>query len=187
MRRGFKAEAERAAAGARAELGIDPMGPLSPWRYAEHLGVRVLDFEKLALPEAHRRQLLVTDPDSWSGLTLREGSTIAVVINPSHPPARQCSTLMHELAHVLLRHVPARVDISSSGLLLLSDYSEDQEGEADWMGAALLLPRNALILHRSRGASTQEIAATFCISEALAEWRLRMTGADVQLRRTGQR
>lgn len=39
--------------------------------------------------------------------------------------------------------------MSSTGLLLLSDYSDDQEDEADWLAAALLLPRDALV----RGAA----------------------------------
>ena len=68
-------------------------------------------------------------------------------------------------------------------MLLLSDYSDEQEQEADWLAAALLLPRDGLIQLRSARRSTPEIANLYGVSEALCEWRLRMTGVDVQMRR----
>ena len=81
-------------------------------------------------------------------MTLKEQGVTAIIINPRHSRGRQSSTLMHELAHVMLKHVPVRVDVSASGMLLLSDYSEDAEAEADWLAAAMLLPRDALIRAR---------------------------------------
>jgi Zn-dependent peptidase ImmA (M78 family) len=116
-------------------------------------------------------------------MTLREAGVTAIVVNPSHSRGRQCSTLMHELAHVILKHVPARVDVSTTGMLLLSDYSEEAEAEADWLAAAMLLPRDVLIGRRRRGDAVADIAAAFGTSEQLCEWRLRMTGVDVQLKR----
>jgi Zn-dependent peptidase ImmA (M78 family) len=163
------------------------MAPFDPWTYAEHLGVWVLDFNELELSRKSRTRLLHTDSESWSGLTLREGGKTVIVINPSHSRARQCSTLVHELAHFVLKHVPVRVDISANGVLLLSEYSEESEAEADWLAGAILLPRDALIRCRRQGHSVSEIAHTFGTSETLCEWRLRMTGVDVQLRRMGAR
>jgi Zn-dependent peptidase ImmA (M78 family) len=116
-------------------------------------------------------------------MTIKEQGMTAIVINPSHSRGRQSSTLMHELAHVLLKHVPARVDVSAGGMLLLSDYSEDAEAEADWLAAAMLLPRDALVQARRRGDSVADIAAAFGTSEQLCEWRLRMTGVEIQLKR----
>ncbi len=71
---------------------------------------------------------------------------LANVLNPANALTRQRNDLMHELAHIELKHAPAR-DFSKSGLLLLSDYSDEQEKEADWYAAALLLPRGALVHH----------------------------------------
>ena len=120
-------------------------------------------------------------------MTIKEQGVTAIVINPSHSRGRKSNTLMHELAHVMLKHVPARVDVSASGMLLLSDYSEDAEAEADWLAAAMLLPRDALIRARLRGDSVADIAAAFGTSEQLCEWRIRMTGVDVQLKRAALR
>jgi Zn-dependent peptidase ImmA (M78 family) len=187
VRHGFKSQAERISAAARSALDLPPGARIDPWSYARHLGVVVLDFEELGLSMECRNQLLRIDAESWSGMTIREGSVTGIVINPSHASVRQASTLMHELAHFILKHVPARVDVSLSGLLLLSEYSEDAEAEADWLAAALLLPRDSLMKHRRRGDSVGQIATTFGTSEQLCEWRLRMTGVDVQLRRMGAR
>lgn len=171
------------SAQARQDLGLAPAAPLDPWIYADHIGVVVLDLDVIELSVECRQRLLVADSESWSGMTLREDGVTAIVVNPSHSRGRQASTLMHELAHVILKHVPARVDVSSTGMLLLSDYSEDAEAEADWLAAAMLLPRDVLISRRRIGDSISAIAKAFCVSDSLCEWRVRMTGVDVQLKR----
>ena len=175
------------SAQARQDLNLAPAAPLDPWVYADHIGVMVLDFDVIELTAACRKRLLVTDSESWSGMTLREDGVTAVVVNPSHSWRRQASTLMHELAHVILKHVPARVDVSSTGMLLLSEYSEDAEAEADWLAAAMLLPRDVLIARRRRGESISAIAEAFGVSDPLCEWRVRMTGVDLQLKRAAGR
>jgi Zn-dependent peptidase ImmA (M78 family) len=106
---------------------------------------------------------------------------LAVILNSSHPKTRQANTLMHEIAHIELKHVPNRVELSELGLLLLSDFSVEQEEEADWLAGSLLLPRNGLMRHRARGASANGIAQIFGVSDELCTWRLRMTGIDRQL------
>lgn len=175
------------SAQARQDLDLAPAAPLDPWAYADHIGVMVLDFDFIPVSAECRQRLLVTDSESWSGMTLREDGVTAIVVNPSHSRGRQASTLMHELAHVILKHVPARVDVSSTGMLLLSDYSDDAEGEADWLAAAMLLPRDVLIARRRRGDSISAIADAFGTSDQLCEWRVRMTGVDVQLKRAARR
>lgn len=187
MRHGFKAQAERLSAKARQALGLPLTAPLDPWVYAQHLGVLVLEFGEMELSPECRRRLLRIDQDSWSGMTIREADTTAIVVNPCHARGRQCSTLMHELAHIILKHVPVRVDVSATGMLLLSEYSEESEAEADWLAAAMLLPRDVLMRCRRRGDSVAQIACSFGASEQLCEWRLRMTGVDVQLRRLAMR
>lgn len=183
MRRGFKAEAERIALSVRQGLGLDAKAPVDPWVYAKTLGVIVLDFETLGLDAKHQRQLLEIDPESWDGLTLKEGNRHFVVVNPRDSRPRQCSTMMHELAHIHLRHVPKRVDISVSGLMLLSDYPAEQEDEADWLAAAILLPRDALWHFKTMGWSTSQICDAFGVSPQLCDWRLRTTGVNAQLYR----
>ncbi len=185
MRRGLKAQAERAAALARTALHLTPLSPIDPWAYAQHLGLVVLDFSTLKISKSSASQLLVVDSESWSAMTLKESNTTAIIVNPVHSAARQRSNLMHEIAHFELKHLPSRVEVSkNTGMLLLSDYSDEHESEADWYGAALLLPRTALTHHRGRRKTVGDIANLYGVSEQLCEWRLRMTGVDIQLRRS---
>lgn len=181
MRRGFKADSERRSVSAREALGLAPISKLCPWKYADHLSVLVFEASELNLEPEHADQLLIRDPDSWSGMTLFEEGVHVVVLNSSHPHTRRTATLMHELAHIILEHVPAEVSVSPSGLVLLSDYSAEQEEEADWLGAALLLPEAALIQYRSRGMSVEAIAEIYGVSSQLCSWRCRMTGVEKRL------
>lgn len=183
MRRGFKTQAEKSAAEARKMLGVHRIAKLDPWAYADHLNVILLDFHKLGLSDATVRQLTKVDGDSWSAMTLEEEGLRSIVLNPAHAATRQANDLMHELSHLELGHTPARVDVSGSGLFLLSNYSEDQEQEADWRAGAMLLPRDALWHHRSRAKSAEEIGNLYGVSKALCEWRLRTTGIEIQLKR----
>lgn len=160
---------------------------MDPWLYANHLQVVILAFADLQLTSESIQQLTQTDDESWSAMTLREGDTFAIVVNPVHALTRQRADLMHELAHIQLKHMPARVEVSTSGLLLLSDYSDEQEQEADWHAAACLLPRDGLMEMRTRNESVTQIAGHYGVSEALCTWRLRMTGVDQQIRRARTR
>jgi Zn-dependent peptidase ImmA (M78 family) len=183
LRRGFKALAERNAGAARQALGLSATSPLDPWAFAKHLSVEVLELSALGLSDNVVRQLTVTDGDSWSAMTLRDQGVNLIVVNSAHAPTRQRSDLMHELAHVQLEHTPARVEVSKLGLMLISDYSDEQEQEADWHAAALLVPREILVQMRAQQRSVAQIAAHCGVSEKLCEWRIRMTGVDVQMHR----
>jgi Zn-dependent peptidase ImmA (M78 family) len=83
--------------------------------------VTVLNFEALRLSKQTHRQLTMSDPDSWSAMTIQLNAKFAIVMNPVHALTRQRSDLMHELAHIELLHSPTRVEVSQTGLLLLSD------------------------------------------------------------------
>lgn len=181
MRRGFKADAERRSISVRESLKLSATAALCPWTFAEALGVVVFGADELDLAAEHADQLLQRDPDSWSGMTLHDQGTHVVVLNSSHARTRQTATLMHEMAHITLGHIPAEVTVSPSGLVLLSDYSAEQEDEADWLGAALLLPEAALLQERGGGKSTEAIAESYGVSDALCKWRCRMTGVEKRL------
>jgi hypothetical protein len=79
------------------------------------------------------------------------------------------------------------VEGSPSGLMLLSDFSDEQEQEADWYAGSFLLPRDGIYRLRTRGKTAADIAVQFGVSKALCEYRLRMTGVDIQMRRVSGR
>jgi Zn-dependent peptidase ImmA (M78 family) len=181
LRHGFKANAERIAANIRSELGLESRSALCPWRLADHLRIAVFYPAELQVPANDIKQLTVVDPASWSGLTVRAAGLTAVILNPTHAKARQRNTLMHEISHIHLGHVGNRVDVSEHGVLLVSDFSVEQEEEANWLAGALLAPREALLAARQAGKSAQQICSEYGISNELCSWRLRMTGVEAQL------
>lgn len=182
MRRGFKAYAERLAAAERTEFKLSPIDTLDPRKYLRTQNILVWSLSDIAALDAKSiKQLTKTDPSSWSGITLCEGGLTAIIINPVHDVNRHASTLMHEWAHIKLGHKPNRLDGANGGLMLLSDYPPDIEEEADWLGAAMLLPREGLLHFRSKGATNSEIALHYEVSEQLVRWRIGTTGIDRQI------
>lgn len=133
------------------------------------------------LPASDFRQLTETDPDSWHAFTLRIGTRHLIVYNSSQSDPRINSVLMHELAHIILGHDLHEVAISEDGHLAPTNYSQEQEDEANWFGGTLLLPRPALLRIRREGMSDQEAMNLFRVSSQMLTWRFRMTGVDYQL------
>ena len=191
FRRGFKAWSERTALGFRRDLQIEPFGALAPYELAQHLDIRVWTPDDVArlgdLAEVHLDQLLKHDPSSWSAVTLILPLNKVIILNSTHAPVRQNSDLMHELAHLILEHKPARVDMTPEKLMILDTYDKFQEEEANWLGGALLVPRDGLLDVLSRNRRNKSAASHFNVSTQMIEWRRRMTGIDKQLgrRRSG--
>ena len=184
LERGFKAWAERTAASIRRDLGLSMTQPLDPTALAKYLGIRLINPEDLVgLDLEVRTQLLETDPSGWSAATLVLGPKTIVIYNPRNSKGRQASDIIHELAHVMLGHEPSQVVFSEDGQMATRTFDQKQEDEANWLGWALLLPRDALIAARRARLATPQIAAQYGVSEKLVGFRLQMTGVDMQMRR----
>lgn len=88
---------------------------------------------------------------------------------------------MHELSHILLGHKLLSAGLSEDGHLLPTVYDQDQEDEANWMAATLLLPRPALLKIRYLQLTDDEAMKSYGVSKDMLQWRLKMTGVDYQL------
>lgn len=184
LERGFKAWAERTAVGVRRELDLAPVDPLDPRRLAERLRVLLVnprDFPDL--PQDVVVQLLDRDATGWSAATLLVLDTPMVIYNPTHSPGRQASNIVHELAHIMLKHEPAKVIFSQDEQMATRTFDKRQEDEANWLGWTLLLPRDALVAARRRRMARAQIAREYGVSANLVQYRLQVTGVDVQMKR----
>ena len=187
MRRGFKSWCEKASAEFRSHLGLGLAERLDPRDLARHLGVLIwTPHDVPGLSSRSIEQLTKVDPGSWSAVTVAAGGQNLVIVNSAHAPTRQRSSLAHELAHVILNHRPATTSVSDKGLLFRDHYDVEQEEEADWLGGALLLPREGLLSVYRRSSSSEVIGQIFGVSSKLIDWRLRMTGVLVQAKRAGR-
>src|SRR5580658_8647495 len=138
FRRGFKTSCENIARQQRRHLNLAFTAPIDPHAIAKQLGVVVHTVEEVpGLSSDCLRTLLHDDGDSWSAVTLSGNDRNVIILNSSHAPTRRASDLVHELAHILIGHRPARVDLTEDGSLMLSTYDKDQEDEANWLAGCL--------------------------------------------------
>ena len=177
FKRGFKTWCENVAGLQRKSLGLRPTDPLDAVRLAKHLGVDVWTPDDIPgiNPECVKI-LLYEDPDSWSAVTISVDAKDLIIVNPMHTGGRSASNLMHELAHILIGHEPARVDVSEDGYLMLSTFDKTQEEEAKWLCGCLLLPREALLLIRKQGMNLSLAKGTYGVSLDMIHYRMQVTG-----------
>lgn len=186
-KRGFKSWCENTSAALRSELKLASADALDPRKLAVHLDIVVWKLEEIPGIPAACVETLCADSDSWSAATVCLGARYAVILNSSHSPARINSDFMHELSHLVLAHTPARVDVSNDQMLLLSSYDRAQEDEANWLSGALLLPRDALFSIRKSQLTDQAACRLYGCSRDMLTFRFRVTGVDIQLKRTRPR
>ena len=188
MRRGFKAWCESTSAEFRSIFGLSLSEKFDPKLLANHLGIQVWSPEDVPnFPFISLKQLTVADKDSWSAVTIRDRKKTLIIVNSAHAQTRQRSSLSHEIAHLILDHTPDRIVISPKGHLLLSSFEGDQEEEADWLSATLLVPRAGLLRMYQITNDPPELAHHFEVSPDLLNWRLRITGVLTQSRRASIR
>lgn len=182
--RGFKTSCENIARQQRRNLSLAPVDPINPRSLAKHLGIRVRTVEEVpGLSPNCVRTLLHEDADSWSAITLSANGKSIIILNSSHAPTRLASDLVHEIAHIMLGHKPARIDLTEDGSLMLSTYSRQQEDEANWLAGCLLLPRDALVLIRRQRLDLTAAARKYGTSMDMLRYRINVTGVDYQFKR----
>jgi len=183
--RGFKTWCETISLQHRRTLKLRPIDPLDPQVVAKSLGVRIHGVDEVPNLDPRAIQtLLYDDPDSWSAVTITNGRQNVIIFNSSHRGGRPASDLMHELAHVIIGHEPARVDVTEDGSLILNTYNRDQEDEANWLAGCLLLPRDALLWIKHQGLEPREAAKQYGVSVAMLHYRVNVSGVEQQLQRT---
>jgi Zn-dependent peptidase ImmA (M78 family) len=167
---------------------VSVTSPLDPLVLAKSMGVVVVNVEQVPnLDPGTLSHLTKTDPDAWSAVTVCWNNKYLIVLNSAHAKARQSNSLMHELAHIIIGHKPARLDITPDGMMVLSSYDKTNEEEATWLAGALLLPREALVHARKRGLTNEDAALHYGCSAQLVAFRINTTGVDVQFRRARKR
>ena len=190
MERGFKSRCEEMSRSLRAELGLDQAAPLPAEQLASYLGVYLWSVEDLGLAPADVTQLVRTDPDSWSAITVSAAGRDAIILNPNHRRGRYSSDVMHELAHLLLGHEPSTMFFAGQENLALRGFNKAAEDEANWLAGALLLPRDALVRLRAQNRPKDVACDEFGVSRQMLDFRMRVTGVERQFsrkRKTGAR
>lgn len=176
FRRGFKKFADDKAVELRKELGIKPTYPLSGLLLAEHLKAIVLYPNDVpGIDSGSLNQLLKGNDSEWSGVALHINDQPLIIINNTQSIARQESTIMHELSHIICEHPMGEFQPFSGGIFLRT-FNNEHEGEAEWLGGCLQLPGVALYYNHKDGLSIKEIAEKFNASVDMVRFRMNMCG-----------
>jgi hypothetical protein len=179
VRRGFAAEADRLATTVRAELGLGAHDRLDPRALASEYGITVVPITDLVADGASAisiRQLTVVDDGCFSAGTVLVGTTRLIIFNPVHSDGRLANSVAHELAHLLLEHIPGPA-IGPGGCRV---WDQEMEEEADLLAAILLVPRDAALDCARVGLPHLVGAARFGVSNELMRWRTDHSGASRQ-------
>jgi len=176
LKRGFKKFADEKSIELRKELGIRPSHPLPGLALAKHLKAKVIYPKDVPDLDPQSLSYLLKGNDSeWSGVALHVLHQAIIIINNSQSLARQESTIMHELSHIICGHSMGEFKQLSDGILL-RNFNKEHEGEADWLGGCLQLPGVALYYSHKDGLSIQEISEKFNASVDMVRFRMNMCG-----------
>jgi Zn-dependent peptidase ImmA (M78 family) len=180
MERGFKSYASRLALEVRAELALSVLDPLDPWALAEHLGIPIDGVRSFAREVPRSRIFGGRERASFSAVTVLDGPMRRIVVNDYHVPARQVSSIAHELAHGLLMHPPAP---PFDPRTMLRVHIPVIEQEASFLGGALLVTEAAALAVVANGNDIRAGASRYGVSEDLMRWRINVTGAAKRIER----
>ncbi|MGO8731861.1 MAG: ImmA/IrrE family metallo-endopeptidase [Terracidiphilus sp.] len=183
FKRGFKTYCEQVTEAVRRQLGLSVWEPLGALVLAESLKARVVTPDQLPTLAPDARHRLVNEhAEVWSAITISATPPL-VVYNPTHKAARRNSDLMHEMAHLLLEHVPSTVYIDPRTRVALRRHDRQQEEQATWLAGCLLLPRAALVRIRQLRISDADACARYVVSLDMLRFRMGTSGVDIQFRR----
>ena len=180
LARGFKAEAERLAVAVRQVMGLGTLQRLDPLQLADYQGIAAVSVSGLLDLDAERG-IISRRPSAnatFSAMIVCLGKDRLIVYNERHPPSRRANSLAHEVSHVLLGHPPEPGDFEDGQRY----WDARMEREADWLAAALLVPREGALQWLLNGGDMAGGANNFGVSFDLFQWRANQTGVVHQLR-----
>lgn len=164
----FRRRCEAISANQRHLLQLDPHEPMQ----GECLAAK----HKILLCEPHDMpgvtELLaehLANRTDWDGVLLPNlpNRVRIILLRPKVSPTRRQSTIMHEMAHLLLDHVPITLNESDS----FTSYRTLEEKEATYLGGSLQIPHVGLIWARQMGFNIRRTAEHFNASEDMVKFR----------------
>lgn len=180
MKRGFKTKANKLSKGIRLKIGLKVEDYLDPRSLAKLMEVKIIDPVELKLPSETLETLLSVRNDEWSALGAHINGEKSIFLNSSHPETRLEASIMHELAHFILKHEPMGA-VNYFGIPL-TRFNKEQEEEAEFLGGCLQIPSEAIFpLFAFEGYTLKKLANHFHCSEDVARMRYNLSGIKYKL------
>ena len=186
--RGFKTDAERAAVAIRADMRLPPYERLSAVLLAKRLGLHIIyphdipGFDEILLTE-----LETQGSDRWSAAYIPTPAPHPdlIINNSKHSLERQEANIFHEIAHQICSHEPDGIEIING--LPIREFSKDKEDQANFLGQALHISKEAVFRVLKNGLTREAICEMFCASRQLVDLRINITGATKIMARSQAR
>ena len=164
----FRRQCEALAGEWRVKLGLLAFDALEGQRLARALSVQIrTPSDQAGFPAYLARQL--EQQEDWFGVTLPLDPPM-ILIRSHLPSTRHESTIMHELAHILLNHPLESLSLTPDEPP--REYRSHKEAEAAYLGGCLQIPRRGILWARQLKMQKVEIASHFGASEQMVQWRL---------------
>lgn len=186
LRRGFKTWCENTSLAYRKDLNLEKDSPLCPFALSKHLNINLVNPDEVDGLDKESLKILENDSDSWSAVAISSDNVHLVIYNSIHAKSRQSNDIMHELSHIIIGHKPQTVHHSPETGLLLRDYDQSQEEEADCLAAILLLPKDAVFNIKFSKTPLALAAKTYGVSQKLLQMRLNTSGANYVYQRSNR-
>ena len=156
----------------RIELGLRIFDPLPAIQLARKYKVIICSPDEMDMPQKAIDYFLQSD--NWWGVLFQfQFKRPVIVYDPKQSLARYESTIMHELAHLILKHPPERIYFALDGTFV-RDFNSAREAEAAYLGSCLQIPRRGLLWAVQKRMSDEEIARYFGASMEMVRWRQNM-------------
>lgn len=173
MQRGMPTYIKRVSAVVRSEMRLSQFDRVCPVAACDHLDIPLLQATTVSRQLAATDPLFGSCPDQWSAATGFIGTRRFIVVNDTHHPNRQVSSIAHELGHALLLHPPAPV-LRGDGF---RNWDGEIEEEAAFFAGVFLVPDEACRWILKRGVSVEAAANEYAVSESMLDYRLNLSGA----------
>lgn len=164
---------EAIATDKRHQLGFKAYQPLSAAVLTTYFKATIFTAETVPNTEPEKVKILCNS-DNWSaGIILK--NPLCIVHNSRHTPTRQESNLMHEFAHVILKHKMVGFEPKTG----LPQSRPQDEDEAVYLGGCLQIPRRGLLWAVQKKMTVAQIALYFNASEEMVNFRINVSGIDI--------
>lgn len=165
----FRRQCEMISTNQRQLLQLAPHEPLQGERLAEWYGVMLCEPSDMPGVTTEEAADLANQTD-WDGVLIPNLPNHAsiILLRPRVVPTRRQSTIMHEMAHLLLRHPPLAWNAQ---LGQFEARRKLEETEAAYLGGCLQIPQIGLIWAVQVGLTVSRTALHFNASEQMVKYR----------------
>lgn len=169
LTRVFRQECESRAIQVRHDMELRAYDPLSAWQLAPHMGALLVEPQYLPDIDEDTLAKAITS-DRWSAIAIPVSPPI-IVYHPQYSLVQLEYNIMHELAHIQLKHKPEHLGKISDRYITRS-YPKQQEYEADYLADCLQITHVGLQYTVQHQMSISEIALFFGVLPECVQRRI---------------